>query len=301
MTFQDFLEKYNGKGTDWDGFYGFQCMDLMHAYIYEVLGHTDKKILAAPSAKQVYLSFPNIAGSQFFEKIDNIPSGVPKEGDIVFFGNGQYGHVAIFIEGNDKSFRSFDQNFPVGSLPHVQNHTYANCLGWLRCKQINDIPESLIKCQTDLADERKKKQENWEWGNELSNELDGAKAQIVTFENNLKAIATTLNCEIEMPKILGQITTLISKEDQLNKAIKEVQDSEARWKASEESLAATQKTLNDELLAKQAREKALQEVSQILEEERSKVQELLKSQKYEKIIDIGIWNLVLCKEVIKNG
>ena len=134
MKLQQFIEKFNGKYIDFDGAYGAQCMDLMHYYCVQVLGLTDGRILAAPGARDVFNNFDNIKGKEFFERIPNTPQGVPKEGDIMFWGYNPYGHVAVFIEGDANSFRSFDQNSPVGSPCHVQNHTYTNVLGWLRFK-----------------------------------------------------------------------------------------------------------------------------------------------------------------------
>mgnify|MGYP001583102486 CR=1 FL=1 len=135
MTFQQFLDKYNGKAVDFDGYYGAQCMDLMHQYVYDVLELTDARILAAPTAKDVYQGNP--FGLEYFQKINNTPTGVPQEGDIVFFGTGigPAGHVCIFIEEDEKRFRSFDVNWPVGSPAHIQEHTYGYCLGWLRIKK----------------------------------------------------------------------------------------------------------------------------------------------------------------------
>lgn len=136
MTFQEFINKWNNKGIDFDGAYGDQCMDLMHQYIVEVIGLADGRILAAPAAKDVYLNFANIIGNEHFEQIANTPQGVPQNGDIVLWGTGigPYGHVAIFIEGDQNKFRSFDQNFPTNSKCHVQEHTYKGVLGWLHPK-----------------------------------------------------------------------------------------------------------------------------------------------------------------------
>ena len=134
MTFNEWLEKWNGHYIDFDGIYGNQCMDLMHQYCVEVLGITDGSVLAAPGAKDVYNNFENIKGHELFEKIPNTPTGVPQEGDILFWGTGTWGHVAIFIEGDASRFRSFDQNYPTGSFCHAQEHSYSGILGWLRCK-----------------------------------------------------------------------------------------------------------------------------------------------------------------------
>src|SRR3990167_1710336 len=154
ITFQQFLEKYNGRFTDFDGYYGFQCMDLMHSYIVEVLGLSDGRILSAPSARDVFINFPNVFGSDYFNKTNNTPTGVPKEGDIMFWVNAPYGHVAIFIEGDANSFRSYDQNYPTNSPCHVQNHTYANVGGWLYPKQTTlpvNVEEQLKQCKELLT------------------------------------------------------------------------------------------------------------------------------------------------------
>jgi prefoldin subunit 5 len=63
-----------------------------------------------------------------------IQSQEPEEGDVVVWGGGTYGHIAIFVNGTKDSFNSFDQNYPVGSLPHIQYHTGTNVLGFLRPK-----------------------------------------------------------------------------------------------------------------------------------------------------------------------
>jgi len=133
MTLDEFIARWAGRGIDTDFAYGFQCMDLMHKYCQEVLGLSDLSILAAPAAKYVWYNFSTIKGRELFEKIPNTPTGVPLKGDIVLW-DGQWGHVAVFRDGNVNSFNSFDQNYPVGSLCHMQYHNYTNVLGWLRFK-----------------------------------------------------------------------------------------------------------------------------------------------------------------------
>lgn len=147
MTFQQFLEAYNGKYIDFDGYYGAQCMDLMHQYIVEVLGINSASVLAAPCAKDVYNNFDNITGHDRFERIPNTPTGMPNEGDIMFWGNGTWGHVAIYINGDVNGFNSFDQNYPTGTPCHVQGHNYDNVLGWLRMKPTVDLQAELDKCR----------------------------------------------------------------------------------------------------------------------------------------------------------
>lgn len=136
MTLQDFINKWTGKTVDTDGVYPNQCMDLMHQYLIDMFNITNPQVLSAPSAYLVYTNFDNMTGKEQFERIANTPDGVPQKGDILFFGTqiGQWGHVCIFVEGDTNSFKSFDANWPTGTLPHIQTHDYRGVLGWLRYK-----------------------------------------------------------------------------------------------------------------------------------------------------------------------
>jgi hypothetical protein len=145
MTFDEFINKWNGKPVDFDGVYPNQCMDLMHQYAYEVLGITDKTVLARPWAARVWTEF---GWPQFFDKIINTPNGIPQKGDIMIWkealnyvpalGHG-YGHVSMVTEANVWNFKSFDANWPTGSLPHIQWHNYNYVWGWLRPKKLEDV------------------------------------------------------------------------------------------------------------------------------------------------------------------
>lgn len=128
MTYQQFVDKYNNKGIDFDGYYGYQCMDLAHQYAVEVVG---KDFAPAPAAKDVWKQ--DIEG---YDKIPNTPDGVPQKGDIIIWGVGvgPYGHIAVFDHGDANSFTSFDQNWPLNSLCHFQQHNYNGVLGWFHPK-----------------------------------------------------------------------------------------------------------------------------------------------------------------------
>jgi hypothetical protein len=137
LSLEDFISKYTNQPVDFDGIYPNQCFDLAHQYIYDVLGVTDKKIIAHPGAFQIFTEFnANGIDALHFDKITNTPDGVPQKGDLIVWDQkvGTYGHVAIFIEGDAKTFKSFDANWPVGSLPHEEYHSYYGVLGWLHPK-----------------------------------------------------------------------------------------------------------------------------------------------------------------------
>jgi hypothetical protein len=128
ISFDDFTNQWNGKGCDVDGYYGFQCYDLAHRYAIDCVG---KDIPSRASAKDLWDC--DIDG---YDKIANTPEGVPSKGDIVIWGTavGPWGHVAIFSSGDSFSFTSFDQNWPVGTLCHFQQHNYTGVLGWFHPK-----------------------------------------------------------------------------------------------------------------------------------------------------------------------
>lgn len=148
MTLNDFINTYNNKVVDTDGFYGGQCMDLMHRYIVDVLG-LPLKVLAAGTAYQAFVN-----GDGRFDKIANTPAGVPQPGDIIFWNTtiGSAGHVAIFIDGNTSSFRSFDQNWPTGSSSHIQTHNYNGVAGWLHPKTAAPQPQGDIMNANQVND-----------------------------------------------------------------------------------------------------------------------------------------------------
>lgn len=146
MSLQDFITKWSGKGIDFDGAYGDQCMDLMHQYCVEVLGITDGRVLAADWARHVFENFDTVFGHDLFERIPNTPTGIPQAGDIVFWGEpfGKFtdtdgevkyaGHVAIFEVGDANKFTSFDQNFGHSYCERINHPTYLGVFGWLRFK-----------------------------------------------------------------------------------------------------------------------------------------------------------------------
>jgi uncharacterized coiled-coil protein SlyX len=166
MTFDEFKSKWNGKGIDFDGAYGDQCMDLMHQYCVEVLGITDGRVLAAPAAKDVWNT--PVFGKDKFESIANSPTGVPQKGDIVLFGTevGPYGHVAIVQSADVNTVTTFDQNWSGHQYCETITHKYGGSqgvLGWLRFKgqpTTTPIPDT-SSLQAELDKTRAERDKNW--------------------------------------------------------------------------------------------------------------------------------------------
>lgn len=236
MTLKEFIDKWKDKPCDFDGWYGTQCMDLMHFYVYEMLGIKDATVLAAPSAKQVYLNF---RWGDLFEKIDNTPNGLPEEGDLIFWDNGEWGHVAIFIEGNLTRFTSFDANWPVGSLPHVQEHNYDNVLGWLRAKNgESDSELSTIKIQLELLQAKY---------NELDKELDDMRASRNDWKKKYNELSEKSAKELseKQEHIESLQNTLSEVNANLVSATKMNSDTQAELKALREEHSALKDEYDD--------------------------------------------------------
>jgi len=200
FTFDEFINKYTGVAVDFDGYYGTQCMDLMHQYVYEVLGEKDATVLAAWCAKAV---FENFKWSNLFTKIENTPKGVPQKGDIMFWGGGDFGHVAIFIEGDATSFTSFDANFPLNSMPHKQFHYYGNVLGWLRFKDTGEM-DTLLKKISDLEEKLAG------WVEKANSRQEIIEQNIIDFDN-LKILCEDWECKYKAEKTFTkELTSKVS-------------------------------------------------------------------------------------------
>lgn len=137
MTLQEFIDKWLGKQLEVAGSNSakYQCVDLANGYIRDVLGLS---IIEWTNAKD----FPERMNTDEFVFIENTPYGVPQNGDIIVWNGrvgGGYGHIAVFIEGNVSSFKSFDQNWSEPLYCTIENHSYSNVRGWMRAK--NQQPE----------------------------------------------------------------------------------------------------------------------------------------------------------------
>lgn len=134
MIFSDFVKKYLGVGTDYDGTYGVQCVDLAKLYIDKVLGVKPQRI---GDAYSYYDNFDNTYLKKHFKKILYKPGVKAKKGDLVVWGlkyNGksEHGHIAIATGVQDEnSITTYDQNWGGAQMKKVK-HSLAGLSGFLR-------------------------------------------------------------------------------------------------------------------------------------------------------------------------
>lgn len=210
MTLNDFVKKYDGKEVDTDGYYGGQCMDLMHRYIVDVLGY-DLSLFAAPTAYQAYKT----ADDDRFDKIANSATNVPEPGDIVFWntGVGSAGHVAIFISGDEDNFKSFDQNWPTGSFCHVQDHNYKSVAGWLHPHNNPNAVMVQVEAATfeQLVD-KATKYDNFKAAGYAS--IDDVLKERGRLNDEKNDITNQLNAELEKNQELREINKRLTETDE---------------------------------------------------------------------------------------
>lgn len=218
------MAKWQGKYCEVAGSPGAtnQCVDLANAYIRDVLG---LPIIEWTNA----VDFPSKAGPAY-EYILNTPTNIPKEGDIVIWKPSP-GHIAVFIEGNVDSFRSFDQNFPVGSPCHVQNHTYLNVTGWLRAKVTAPTEDTVLVPKAQFVDFERVK-DGW---NQVRAKLNVEDSVVVV----LAEVDKLIDYEDKVIQMEGKVTEATAKATELEGKL--VKAEEAVDKLTAENTTATGK------------------------------------------------------------
>ncbi len=156
MNFDEFVKKYNGKATDYDGGCGVQCVDLAKLYMDKVLGIKIGAIGNAEAYWRRYNEFSIL--NKNFDRIANTPSFVPQKGDIVVWDlrHGKYGHIAIADGvGSTSYFYSYDQNWGGKAMKRVKHSYKDGFAGVLRPKGQTNSKASSVSYEAGQAVEIK--------------------------------------------------------------------------------------------------------------------------------------------------
>lgn len=142
MNYQQFKDKFLGRGIDFDKAYKNQCVDVYRQYCQEFGFPQSPPVRGAVNIWDTYLT-------KHFERITNTPKGIPDQGDVIIWGTtvGSFGHCAIFDHGDVNNFVSLDQNWPFDNgegVLHEQKHNYKGVLGWLRPKLSPEEPKKPV-------------------------------------------------------------------------------------------------------------------------------------------------------------
>lgn len=134
MTLIEFVNKYIKEKVDFDGAYGYQCVDLFRQYCKDVLnlGHTG----SVEGAKDLYLNYESLPKEkEAFCRLSSFQTGPAKAGYIAVWNkteSNKYGHVAIVLqEYANGDLLVFEQNgfSQIGAELKIRNKN--NLLGYL--------------------------------------------------------------------------------------------------------------------------------------------------------------------------
>lgn len=227
MTLNEFIAKYDGKGIDFDGHFGAQCVDLYRQYVKEVLGFPQSPPVAG--AKDIWDTYL----PDYYKRVENTPYGVPEAGDIVIFSSGTYGHVSIFLEGNTSRFTSFDQNYPSGTLCHKQGHTYSGVIGWLKplIKNIEDMPDYFKTLLNEAGLDINKEGEFrafWEKALKYDDTINDLREQIKSANEKLSETSAQVSMYVD------KVQSLDAKVQELQESLNKARDErdKATWEVS---------------------------------------------------------------------
>lgn len=134
MRFNDFVKTYLGKGTDYDGAYGVQCVDLAKLFIDKVIGVVPQSI---GNAHAYWDNFENTYLKKYFKPIPYKKGVKAQKGDLVVWGKkydgkSEHGHIAIATgKQTDTTITTYDQNWGGAPMKEV-THSVTGLKGYLR-------------------------------------------------------------------------------------------------------------------------------------------------------------------------
>ncbi|MBV5191948.1 CHAP domain-containing protein, partial [Staphylococcus chromogenes] len=140
-----YLQNHIGVGVDFDGKYGYQCMDLAIDYMYKLSNGNVRLFGNAYQAKNNNLG-------NYAKVYNNTPDFLPQPGDIVVWyprwWNSNYGHIGIIKEANLNKFTSLEQNkkgdLTYGEVGKLGTHDYSDVAYFIRpnFSDVNHNPDT---------------------------------------------------------------------------------------------------------------------------------------------------------------
>lgn len=111
LSFNEWINKYLGKKTDWDGVYGVQCVDLIDAFIDRCLG-LKKGFWGNAKNWWTERNSSRWLKNNFKFVVPTYKNGELQPGDIGIRTSGAYGHIFIVKESTSNGkIKYYDQNY----------------------------------------------------------------------------------------------------------------------------------------------------------------------------------------------
>lgn len=132
MNYKQFKKKYNGKYTDYDGYYGYQCWDLAQRYFTEVLGLPASVLGGCGLVSNMLKGEKYKLMKKYFDEVKT-----SKQGDVAIW---EYGHIAIFDSNKNKYFSQNPNPCKVITINRGGVHFFR-----LKSKSSNTKPKTNVK------------------------------------------------------------------------------------------------------------------------------------------------------------
>lgn len=202
--YQSFRNEWTGRRVDWDRVFGWQCVDLVLQYVYQV--HEISGLVRGNAID--YWTNPSPALLTKFDKLETIDC---HQGDIVVFrtaGRNDYagdGHIGICDSQDTNSVRVLEQNGQGGGngvgLDAIGIHRSipkSRIAGVLRPKPVNTAP--LWTVETIASKQVKIKPGMYKWNLGHANFTDVANNPIVKFDDGIVITANGILHHREIPQ-----------------------------------------------------------------------------------------------------
>ena len=236
MQVKEFINHYlKIGGVDYDGHYGKQCVDLFRAYHRDVIGHKrqPKAVRGAKDFWGHYTTDNELKSN--YKRIPNTPDFIPREGDVMVWKHGTFGHIAICTgEATKNWFKSLDQNWYGKRKINIIKHSYSNVYGVFRPyilekeyeMKCSEFVKSDISAECEKALNLKKYDwydKHWNW------------EQFVDFTN--QKVKATKNCQKELESAKKLITEQEEKIKNLRNELNTMEAEKNGWKHSYEEVS----------------------------------------------------------------
>lgn len=274
ISLDQYIANTSGKGIDYDGAYGVQCVDNAKKYLRDCYGLNP----GSWGDAHAYFNSPNAA---LLARFDRIPKdhNIPRRGDLVVWSStlpnsGGGGHIAICLSADTNSFVSYDQNW-AGKFCHQVIHNYSYVIGFLRPKSLTPAPpptsnvntganemisnaDQAIKIYKLLRPNGSPSQEevNGTAGkrsfagflNDAQGEMTARDANLKRQSEQLAAMSTQINAQnkaiTELTlKLQSSEATNLEKQKALNEAMAKITDANAEMTTSHDKITDLQATL----------------------------------------------------------
>lgn len=241
QKYQQFKNQFLGKKIDFDGSYGYQCVDLNRYFANKVLGITMN--IVGGTAYAGWLNQSNTYPSNFWQKIEKTIDVIPPTGAFIHLaptsGNSA-GHIALVDKADKNTVWFLEQNgigggtgigsnaIRVQSTNYLDQKGYGKVLGWYVPKEksasiVINIPNSnmnqLDKIKNAITDASKETGQDLSWIS--ARHLDGDQNSIKVFyvtdfvgsqikaDNLQKEVNRLLESEVNKDKILADYKTTV--------------------------------------------------------------------------------------------